>query len=193
MGHGHKFDPARIERLNDPGRLATMNPDLILAASGVADPDVVVEVGAGTGFFARQFAQRLPSAQIIACDVLEVMVTWMRANLDRAELERIKPVRSDESALPVRDGGVDWLYMINVHHELDDRPVMLAEAKRVLKPGGILTIVDWKDIKTEHGPPVEHRIREQVIRKEIEAAGFTPVETEVTLPEHNVVVGRKPR
>ena len=56
-----KIDPKHLERLNDPRRLKIQDPHLIWETLGMENPRVLDEVGAGTGFFALPFSEKLTS------------------------------------------------------------------------------------------------------------------------------------
>jgi len=59
----HRFDPARLGRLNDIARLDDLAPGPMWKAFGVPDARLVVELGAGTGMFAREFAAMMKAGR----------------------------------------------------------------------------------------------------------------------------------
>jgi SAM-dependent methyltransferase len=184
-GSGHKFDPARLERLRDPARLATQNPEAIWAvlSAGLA-VRTVVDLGAGIGFFALPFARRLPGGTVYACDVNPEMLRYLEEAIRQAGAQNVQPVQTEEVHVPLPDGVADVVLMINLHHELDFRAGTLAECRRLLRPGGRIALIDWKPIQTEHGPPLEVRFAPSAVQAELEAAGFSAVAVHAIMPEH---------
>lgn len=191
-----KFDPARLARLNDPGRTRYLDVETIWNGFGVKRPELVVDLGAGTGFFAIRFAPFLGEAgRIHACDVSEIMVDWMRNNLTPLESRSVVPMQVGESSIGLPDGSVDLFYMINVYHELAEPARTLAEARRVLRPGAPVAIVDWKKEETSfegerHGPPVERRVEPAAVVADLEAAGLRTIRRHDSLPLHFFLVAR---
>jgi ubiquinone/menaquinone biosynthesis C-methylase UbiE len=191
-----KFDPGRLARLNDPTRTRYLDIDLMWKGFGVQRPRAVVDLGAGTGFFAVRFAPLLAEAGLIhACDVSELMVDWMRTNLSPVEKESVIPLKVSENSIDLPDGSVDLFYMINVYHELAEPSRLLAEARRLLRPGAPVAIVDWKKQETSfegerHGPPVEGRIEPEAAIADLVAAGLTDVRRHDWLPLHFFLVAR---
>ncbi len=191
-----KFDPARLARLNDPGRTRYLEIETIWKGFGVSEPHVVVDLGAGTGFFALRFAPFLgEGGRIYACDASDLMVDWMKVNLIPAERRSVIPFKVGESSIELPDGSVDLLYMINVYHELAEAAKTLAEARRLLKAGAPVAIVDWKKHETSfagerHGPPVERRVEPAAVAADLGAAGFADVRGLDSLPLHFFLVAR---
>jgi ubiquinone/menaquinone biosynthesis C-methylase UbiE len=191
-----KFDPRRLGRLNDPARTLYLDIDRMWEGFGVDRPHSVVDLGAGTGFFAVRFAPLLATGGTVhACDSSPLMVDWMRANLTQAQLRAVVPMVVTENAIGLPDGSVDLLYMINVHHELAEPARLLAEARRILRPGAPLAVIDWKKRETlfngeSHGPPLDRRVDEAAIRTDLEAAGFTDIRRHDWLPLHSFLVAR---
>jgi ubiquinone/menaquinone biosynthesis C-methylase UbiE len=192
-----KFDPRHLGRLNDPARTLYLDIGRMWEGFGVDRPRSVVDLGAGTGFFAVRFAPLLaPGGKIHACDSSPLMVDWMKANLTQDQLACVVPMVVGESAIGLPDGSVDLLYMINVHHELEDPSRLLAEARRALRPGAPLAVIDWKKSETlfngeSHGPPLDRRVDEEAIRTDLEAAGFTVISAFGTLRLHYFFVARQ--
>ena len=190
MNH-KKFNPKKLEKLNDPKRLQFQDPAKIWGELGLETPTVLVDIGAGTGFFAKPFSEAMEHGLVYACDTSIEMLTWLKDNLPPHLKERVIPVQMEESSVPLPDGLADLVYMINLHHELESPAALLAEARRLLKKGGLLAVIDWKKEETPQGPPVAIRIPVQDVLDQMEAAGFTEIARKADLPYHYFVTGRK--
>lgn len=188
-----KFDLAKLERLNDPGRFETLPPDVFWQALGAPEGEaMLVEIGAGTGLFAAAFAERNPEVVIYAADTADEMLEWMRLNRPEVADERIVPVKASETGLPLPDEMADAVYMVNLHHELAQPQSSYAEALRLLKPRGRLLVVDWAKRETPKGPPQEVRAEPAEVAGMLAEAGFEGVETDAErLPWHWMVTARK--
>ncbi|MBI9083132.1 MAG: methyltransferase domain-containing protein [Desulfobacterales bacterium] len=103
----------------------------------------------------------------------------------------IVPVKTEEHAVPLGDGVADLVFMINVHHELDNPALTLEESHRLLKPDGKIFIVDWKKTDMPEGPPAERRLLPEQVGDQLATAGFEQVEIYNELPKHFLVVGKK--
>ncbi len=185
-----KFDPKKIPLLNDPKRLEYLDPDFIWEKAGLKNPQVLVDIGAGTGFFALVFSGKMKGGRIYACDVSGEMTGWMEQNLPPESRGRIIPLKMEETSVPLPDGVADLVYMINLHHELEDPLNTLKEAYRLLKEGGKLMIIDWKKEATPQGPPLEIRYTEDEIGRQMRECGFTGP-GKYAIPYHHFLIGRK--
>ncbi len=186
-----KFPPEKLARLNDPNRLVYLPPDLIWRTLDPGAAHTAVEIGAGTGFFASRFAGRLKGGKLYACDILDVMIEWMRENLG-ALSDMVVPLKMEESSVPLPDGIADLVYMLELHHELEEPAKVIGEARRLLAEGGKLMIIDWKkEVETPTGPPLSIRVNAKDIVAQVEKGGFSSVKSHDVLPYHNFVVGEK--
>jgi ubiquinone/menaquinone biosynthesis C-methylase UbiE len=191
MSGPKKFDPKKLVKLNDPKRLEYLNPDLIWDKAGIKNPSVLIDIGAGTGFFALLFGKKMKKGKVYACDISDEMLSWLEDNLPRESKGRVIPVKMEESSVPLPDAMADLVYMINLHHELEEPRRILGEALRLLKRGGKLLILDWKREKTPEGPPLEIRVTEEAIESQMRNAGFRDVIKYAVLPYHHFLVGKK--
>jgi ubiquinone/menaquinone biosynthesis C-methylase UbiE len=188
--HENKFDPKKLKKLNDPGRLVDIPPDYIWKRLDVAEPGVVVEIGAGTAFFGVAFLPYAKGATIYSCDISDTMIQWVEENV-RPEHPGIVALKTAETSVPLADGIADLVYMINLHHELDDPQKTIAEAFRLLKPGGAVFVVDWKKKEMPEGPPEKIRYRPETVREQLEQGGFRHLSVYDELPKHFLVVGKR--
>jgi len=102
----------------------------------------VVDVGSGTGLLALAFARR--TARVWAIDSSPAMNEYLRVKATSADLDNVETVLASAVSLPLVDEVADLVVSNYCFHELRhaDKLCALAEARRVLKPGGRLVIGD---------------------------------------------------
>jgi ubiquinone/menaquinone biosynthesis C-methylase UbiE len=188
MSDSIKFDSKKLAKLNNPERFKTLNPNKIWDALNLQNPQILVDIGAGTGFFATAFSSKLPNGKIYACDNSDVMIQWMKENITN---KNIIPFQSSENNVNFPDGIADLVYMMNVHHELLEPKKILTESYRLLKAGGKIAIIDWKTEDMEQGPPLNIRIPDKEIFEQLSNVGFDNIINHKILPLHSFVTGQK--
>ena len=185
-----KFDPKKLQKLNNPQRLKDIPPDYVWDKLNIEKANVLVEIGAGTAFYSIAFLQHAKASKIYACDVSEVMINWVKENVVPM-FPNIIPVKTEEHNVPLDDGIGDLVFMINLHHELDNPCLSVEEAYRILKPEGKIFVVDWKKKDMSEGPPTKIRCLPEQVKEEMVNAGFKDVDIYDELQKHFLVVGKK--
>jgi ubiquinone/menaquinone biosynthesis C-methylase UbiE len=185
-----KFDPQKLQKLNNPQRLIDIPPDDVWQKLNIQNPGVLVEIGAGTGFFSIAFLQKAKASTLYACDLSDIMIDWVKENVS-PRYPQIVPLKTEEHAVPLDDGTADLVFMINVHHELEDPALTLGEANRITKPEGKIFIVDWKKEDMPEGPPTRIRYLPEHVKEQLRQAGFKGVSIDNELQKHFLVVGTK--
>ena len=185
-----KFNPKKLQKLNDPRRLTDIPPEYIWDKLNLENPETIVEIGAGTGFFSIAFFKKSTASTVYACDLSNIMVDWVKENV-APQYPQIIPLRTKEHVVPLDDGIADLVYMINVHHELENPTLTLEEAHRIAKPGGKIFIVDWKKEDMADGPPAEIRYSPEKIKKQLRDAGFDDIDIDTGMEKHFLLVGTK--
>ena len=126
-------------------RLSTLEPSLASDPGSVATARVV-DVGCGTGNVVLAAARGWPKALVTGIDASVGMLAVAdreRATLDQSIADRVSLVASDAAALPFPDGTFDVAMTAFVVQLVGDRPAVLREMRRVLRPGGLLGICGW--------------------------------------------------
>jgi len=102
----------------------------------------VVDVGSGTGLLSLAFAER--TSRVWAIDSSPAMNEYLRVKAASADLHNVETVLASAVSLPLVDGVADLVVSNYCLHELRrvDKHRALAEARRVLKPGGRLVMGD---------------------------------------------------
>jgi SAM-dependent methyltransferase len=138
----------------------------------------VADVGAGTGFLSRLFAERVgPLGRVYAVDLMPYFVEHIDKNARAAGLRNLVAVQCTERSVALPPGSVDIVFLCDTYHHFEYPTDSLASIHRALRPGGRLVVVDFHRIPGVSRPFVLGHVRagEEVFTQEIEAAGFAKV------------------
>ncbi len=188
--HDKKFNPKKLKKLNNPERLNDTPPGLIWSRLKLDHSDVLVDIGAGTGFFSVPFVNLTKTGKIYACDISDIMLDWMKEHICPKN-KNVIPVKMEENHVELPSGAADLVFMINLHHELSDPERLLKECARLLKKGGKVAVIDWKKEEMEQGPPLEIRCIPTDVKKQMERAGLRRLESYHDMTKHFLVFGVK--
>ncbi len=158
-------------KLENPARLAELNPDAALKRIGLEDGDVLCDIGAGSGIFtipAARITRGIVYAVELRADMLDIIADKARA----AGLANVVPVLSDGASYAVADSAADIALAVTVLHEISDKAAFLKEVKRLLKSGGRMAVVEFHQRETPMGPPVARRLSQEDIGAVFADAGF---------------------
>lgn len=134
-------------------------------------PMVIADLGAGEGAFSLLLAQR--AKRVIAVDTSAKMVEFGRQQAKRQSVKNVDYRLGDMEEVPIEDGSVDLVFFSqSLHHALHPERAV-AEAWRILKPGGRIAILDL----------AKHRFEEARELYADEWLGFSEVELDAAMEE----------
>ncbi len=190
--HGHAMhrrfeDPEQWSREFDaPERDAWQQPDRVIEALSLPPTAVVADLGAGTGYFSMRLARVVPQGRVLAIDLEASMVRYLADRAQREGLPNVLAVEGTATDAGIREP-VDLVLVVDTYHHIEDRPAYFARVRERLAPGGRLAIVDFR-LDSERGPPREHKIAPEVVRQELEAAGYALAATHDFLPDQYFLI-----
>ena len=136
------LDPVHVARYDSKEDGDAVGETALLFERGLPAKPTVVDLGAGTGQFALQVAER--AGRVVAVDVSPVMLERLTAKLKLAGVRNVECVRAgfltyEHTGLPA-----DLVYSRYALHHLPDfwKAVALTRIARYLKPGGVLRLSD---------------------------------------------------
>jgi SAM-dependent methyltransferase len=132
-------DLAGFEHFHSLGLIGTTG---LIAVTGITDSDLVLDAGTGVGGTARWLADQ-HRCRVTAIDLTAEfceIARWLNELVGLGD--RITVKQADVTDLPFEDGAFDVVISQHVQMNIEDKPRLFAEARRVLRPGGRLAIWD---------------------------------------------------
>jgi len=166
----------------------------IVDAVGVFRGAAIADVGCGTGFMSRLFAERVGSlGQVYAVDLMPYFVDHVRDFAAQEGLPNLTAVQCTERSVELPPSSVDIVFICDTYHHFEYPGDSLRSIRRALRPGGRLVVIDFIRIPGVSRPFVLGHVRagEEVFTAEIEAAGFEKVGEDRFLEENYMLHFRR--
>lgn len=168
--------------------------EAILTALGLtADTGDTVDFGCGYATFALPAARRIQGI-LYGFDIDAEMIAECEHRAGREGLQNVRFERRDfiAAGTGLPDDSIVFAMLFNILHA-KEAPRLLAEARRILAPGGRAAAIHWNyDPTTPRGPSMSIRPRPEDCRRRLFKAGFTVEDKIINLPPyHYGLIGRK--
>jgi predicted methyltransferase len=177
----HYDDPAQmIQVFEDQERDGWQQPDKVVRALPIASKDAVIaDIGAGSGYFTRRLAQRVPEGRVYAVDVDSEFADYLLENRETWGTPNIEPhlAMYDDPMLPA--GEIDFVFTANTYAYIRDRVAYFAKVRGALKPGGKIAVVDFRpdaEVAQHMAPDPKFRVARDQAVEELGRAGFKVVD-----------------
>jgi SAM-dependent methyltransferase len=179
---------------------AELPAEAVAASRGCGNPtalaelrpgQVVLDLGSGGGIDVLLSARRVaPGGKAYGLDMTDEMLALARENQRRAGVENVEFLKGEIERVPLPDASVDVIISNCVINLSADKDAVLAEAFRVLRPGGRLAVSDVV-VRGEVPPAIRRSVElwigcvagaleESDYRAKLQKAGFETVTVEPT-------------
>jgi arsenite methyltransferase len=187
--------------LYDEAQAAAIPAEAMLASLGCGNPtalaelkpgDVVLDLGSGGGIDVLLSARRVaPTGKAYGLDMTDEMLALARENQAKSGLTNVEFLKGEIENIPLPDNSADVIISNCVINLSADKDRVIAEAFRVLKPGGRFAVSDVV-VRGEDVPSAVRRsmelwvgcvagaLEERSYRDKLTTAGFENVDVEPT-------------
>ncbi len=171
-------DPNQHVRTGTSGYPYRVKSEYVLKELDLKPGDVVVDIGAGDGWWAERMAKLVGEEGVIhASEVEERKVNRMKEKF--ADIPQIKPYLCDTDSTNLPEKSCDLAFFSMVYHHLkpDGRVDYLRHLREVIKPTGRVCVIErYAELIGRH---TSHAVSLSQLSKQAEEAGWIPIRYEL--------------
>jgi len=109
---------------------------------------VVLDIGAGSGYYSLAIAKKMSAGKIICLDSSEEMLQSLEQKAEKKDLkDRIQILKGEASSSGLANESVDLVVSNGLLHELSNPEAVLREMHRVLRPNGWVIVTDFRSTR----------------------------------------------
>ena len=149
---------------------------------GLKPGSVVADIGAGDGEWTIELARLVaPEGRVLANEIDEEALSKLKKAVRRSRLDNVDATLGAEDRTGLEADSCDAVLLRHVYHHFTQPEAMRADLLRILKPGGLLAVVDFnpdKSLSRSNVPKFRkgHGVEPDAIQQELTAAGFSLVD-----------------
>ncbi|HWE11276.1 MAG TPA: arsenite efflux transporter metallochaperone ArsD [Solirubrobacteraceae bacterium] len=202
------YDASQAEGATATAVAASLGCGVPTAVADLHEGETVLDLGSGAGADVLISARRVGSTgRAIGLDMTDEMLKLAHANAAEAGVTNVEFVKGYLEDIPLAEASVDVVVSNCVLNLSGDKPKVLAEAARVLKPGGRFAVSDviaapdmdevTKADMEQWTGCIAGALTEEEFRDGLQAAGFTDIDIRKTHQVHEhassaIIRARKP-
>lgn len=145
----------------------------------IQSKSIFLDLACGVGRYSLEVAERYgEDVKVFSVDLWKEGIAHLQQEISSRKINSITPILTDiRERIDLDDGSVDSCLLATIIHDLqpDEQKTLVQEVSRLLRPGGMLNIVEFKKIDGRPGPPITIRLDENDIEQLVTPCGFSKV------------------
>ena len=151
-------------------------PERVIESLAIAPGARVADIGAGGGYFTWYLATAVgESGRVYAVDVDADMTSYIEEESHQKGFANVQAILAEFDDPLIPEDGVDLIFLCNTYHHIEGQEEYFRGAAKYLRPGGRVAVVEPNGEGWFQGL-FPHFVEPEVIRAEMEAAGYERVE-----------------
>ena len=154
-----------------------LDKEAILRGLNILPGQTILDLGCGTGYMSREFSRALNhTGTVYAVDPNREAIEALRSGMEGTNIKaRVGDISSVKA---LGTSSMDIIYLSTVLHIFPEDQILAfqKEAKRLLKPGAILAIVEIEKKETPFGPPLRMRLTPEDLKRLISLVPLATVD-----------------
>lgn len=153
---------------------------------GLRDDMLVIDLGAGTGFYSLAAAEIVSRGKVYAIEIIKDYVKTIKNKAIHAHLKNIECFVGDIEKIggtKIKDGIADAAIVSNIFFQIENKENLILEIKRILKKEGRVLFIDWAE-SSILGPKKDKIISKEKVLEMFQKKGFV-CEREIHAGEHH--------
>lgn len=156
-------------------KLSFVDPDEIIKIAQIKKGEKVADFGCGPGYFSLPAAEAVGEAGMVySFDVLPSALEALNSrikikNIDNIVVKRVNLEKENGTGL--ENDSMDWVIIKDVLFQNKDKDIILQEAKRILKSGGNILLMEWNE-NIFIGPDKNSRVSQKELTEIVFKEGF---------------------
>lgn len=150
-----------------------LKPEEILNEIELKENMIAADFGCGSGGWVIPLSKKLDKGRIFAIDILEEPLSVLESTCKANNIIGVKTMLSDiekEKGSTLKDESVHLVLLTNLLFQVEDKELVIKEAERILKKGGMVLIADWK--QNAYFGPQEGKISIENVKEMAEKLGL---------------------
>ncbi|MDH3649046.1 MAG: class I SAM-dependent methyltransferase [Saprospiraceae bacterium] len=162
-----------VNTYEDENRHIWQKPDRVIELLGDISDKIVVDIGAGSGYFAFRL---IPVAKkVVAVDIDPRFIRFMNEKkklLPPAQREKFEARLASPEDPMLATNEAQAVLMVNTYVYIEDRVDYFRKLKMALAPEAKVVIIEFKMKDIPQGPPREEKIALAEVERELKEAGY---------------------